>query len=76
MEKVNQHSTVEVSSADFEQVVSANVERDIQNELVLAPLFREIQMTSANQIIPIYQMLVMLSLHQQQSLVVQHHMVT
>jgi len=53
MEKVNQHSTVEVSSADFEQVVSANVERDIQNELVLAPLFREIQMTSANQILPI-----------------------
>ena len=53
LEKVNQHSTVEVSSADFEQVVSANVERDIQNELVLAPLFREIQMTSANQILPI-----------------------
>ena len=53
MEKVNQHSTVEVSSADFEQVVSANVERDIQNELVLAPLFREIQMSSANQILPI-----------------------
>ncbi len=53
MEKVNQHSTVEVSSADFEQVVSANIERDIQNELVLAPLFREIQMSSANQILPI-----------------------
>jgi Lhr-like helicase len=53
MEKVNQHSGVQVSSADFEQVVSTNIERDIQNELVLAPLFREIQMTSANQIIPI-----------------------
>jgi len=53
MEKVNAHSGVAVSSADFEQVVSTNIERDIQNELVLAPLFREIAMTSANMIIPI-----------------------
>ena len=53
MEKVNAHSGVGVSSADFEQVVSTNIERDIQNELVLAPLFREIPMTSANMIIPI-----------------------
>ena len=40
MEKVNTHSGVQVSSADFEQIVSTNIERDIQNELVLAPLFR------------------------------------
>ena len=53
MQKVNQHSGIDVSSADFEQIVSTNVERDIQNELVLAPLFREIPMTSANMIIPI-----------------------
>ena len=53
MEKVNVMSGVEVSSADFEQVVSNQIERDIQNELVLAPLFREIPMTSANMIIPI-----------------------
>ena len=53
MQKVNEHSGVQVSSADFEQIVSTNVERDIQNELVLAPLFREIPMTSANMIIPI-----------------------
>ena len=53
MEKVNAHSGVGVSSADFEQIVSTNIERDIQNELVLAPLFREITMTSANMIIPI-----------------------
>ena len=53
MEKVNQHSGVQVSSADFEQIVSTNIERDIQNELVLAPLFREVPMTSANMIIPI-----------------------
>ena len=53
MEKVNQQSGVEVSSQDFEQIVSTNIERDIQNELVLAPLFREIPMSSANMIIPI-----------------------
>ena len=53
MNKVNEHSGVAVSSADFEQIVSTNVERDIQNELVLAPLFREIVMSSANMIVPI-----------------------
>ena len=53
LEKVNAHSGVGVSSADFEQTVSTNIERDIQLELVLAPLFREIPMTSATQIIPI-----------------------
>jgi HK97 family phage prohead protease len=53
MQKVNAQSGVEVSSADFEQIVSTNIERDIQNELVLAPLFREIAMSSANMIIPI-----------------------
>tara|TARA_Y100001938_G_C8090812_1_gene434927 strand:- start:651 stop:2663 length:2013 start_codon:yes stop_codon:yes gene_type:complete len=53
MEKVNGHSGIDVSSADFEQTVSTNIERDIQNELVLAPLFREIAMTSATQILPI-----------------------
>jgi HK97 family phage prohead protease len=53
MQKVNAHSGVGVSSADFEQLVSTNIERDIQNNLVLAPLFREIAMNSANMIIPI-----------------------
>ena len=53
MTKINAHSGVGVSSADFEQTVSTNIERDIQNELVLAPLFREIPMTAANMIIPI-----------------------
>jgi len=53
IEKVNADSSVAVSSADFEQVVSTNVERDIQNELVLAPLFREVAMTSASMIMPI-----------------------
>ena len=53
MQKVNEHSGVAVSSADFEQTVSSNIERDIQMELVLAPLFREIAMQSATQILPI-----------------------
>ena len=44
LQKVNEHSGVQVSSADFEQEVSSNIERDIQLELVLAPLFREITM--------------------------------
>jgi HK97 family phage prohead protease len=53
MEKVNAHSSVQVSSADFEQEVSINIERDIQNELILAPMFREVAMNSASMIIPI-----------------------
>jgi len=53
LEKVNAMSGVGVSSADFEQTVSTNIERDIQLQLVLAPLFREIPMSSATQIIPI-----------------------
>lgn len=53
MEKVNAHSSVQVSSADFEQEVSTNIERDIQNELILAPMFREVAMNTASMIIPI-----------------------
>lgn len=53
LEKVNTHSSVSVSSADFEQEVSTNIERDIQNELILAPMFREISMNTASMIIPI-----------------------
>tara|TARA_Y100000004_G_scaffold184222_1_gene232995 strand:- start:459 stop:2474 length:2016 start_codon:yes stop_codon:yes gene_type:complete len=53
MEKVNAHSGVAVSSADFEQEVSTNVERDIQNELILAPLFKEIPMNAATMIMPV-----------------------
>lgn len=51
--KVNDHSGVEVSSEDFEQIVSTNIERDIQLELILAPMFRELPMTSATMILPI-----------------------
>lgn len=53
LEKVNAHSSVQVSSADFEQEVSTNIERDIQNELILAPMFREIAMNTASMILPI-----------------------
>jgi HK97 family phage prohead protease len=53
MEKVNTHSSVSVSSADFEQEVSTNIERDIQLELILAPMFREISMNTASMILPI-----------------------
>ena len=53
LKAVNAMSGVGVSSADFEQTVSTNIERDIQLALVLAPLFREIPMASATQIIPI-----------------------
>jgi HK97 family phage prohead protease len=53
IEKVNTHSSVSVSSADFEQEVSTNIERDIENELILAPMFREISMNSASMIVPI-----------------------
>lgn len=51
--KVNTDSGVEVSSADFEQIVSTNLQRDIELKLVLAPLFQEIAMTSATMILPI-----------------------
>jgi HK97 family phage prohead protease len=51
--KVNTQAGVQVSSQDFEQIVSTNVERDIQNELILAPLFREIAMNAASMILPI-----------------------
>lgn len=53
LEKANNHSSVRVSSDDFEQEVSTNIERDIQNELILAPMFREVAMTTASMILPI-----------------------
>lgn len=53
VEKANTWSGVEVSSDTFELTVSTNVERDIQLELVLAPMFREVEMKSASMIFPI-----------------------
>ena len=37
---------------DFEQTVSTAIERDVELELVLDPLFRKIQMTAASMVIP------------------------
>lgn len=53
LEKVNAHSSVTVSTDNFEREVSLNIEREIQLELILAPLFREIAMTSASMVLPI-----------------------
>ncbi len=52
-EKVNTSSSIDVSSNSYETVFSMNLMRDIQAELVIAPLFEEIPMTSANLTIPI-----------------------
>ena len=55
MEKVNLQSGVTVpnsATADFESIVSTAVERDIQLELVLDPLFRKMQMNAASMVVP------------------------
>lgn len=54
--KVNEMSGLAVSNttvAAYETLVSTSIERDIQNELILANLFREIPMTSAAMALPI-----------------------
>ena len=53
LEKVNAHSSVQVSTDNFEREVSTNIEREIQLELILAPMFREIAMNSASMVMPI-----------------------
>lgn len=53
VEKVNAHSSVALPSNLFETEASTTIERDIQNELVVAPLFREVLMNSANLTIPV-----------------------
>lgn len=53
MEKVNTFSTVQVSSDKYETIASTNIQRDIQNELVITPLFREIEMNAATMVLPI-----------------------
>jgi HK97 family phage prohead protease len=53
LEKVNAHSTVTVGSDALETTVGTNLEREIWNDLILAPLFREINMNSASMTIPI-----------------------
>lgn len=53
LEKFNTHSTVTVGNDNLETIVSTNIERDIWNSLILAPLFREIAMNSAQMTFPI-----------------------
>ena len=53
MKAVNSSSSITVSSDAYETVFSTNLIRDIQAKLVVAPIFREIPMTSANLTIPV-----------------------
>jgi HK97 family phage prohead protease len=52
LEKANGNSSVVVTD-NLEREVSTNIERDIQNELILAPMFREIAMNSASMVLPV-----------------------
>lgn len=55
--KISNFSGAEIPAAAsialFETIASTSIERDIQNELILATLFREIPMTSAAMTLPI-----------------------
>jgi HK97 family phage prohead protease/HK97 family phage major capsid protein len=53
MKAVNNSSSIQVSSESYETVFSTNLIRDIQAKLVVAPIFREIPMTSKQLTIPI-----------------------
>lgn len=53
MEKFNTHSTVTVGTDRLETTVTTNIERDIEAQLILKPLFREILMNSAQQSFPL-----------------------
>lgn len=50
---VNGSSSIAVSSEGYETEFSTNLMRDIQAKLIVAPLFTELAMTSANMTIPI-----------------------
>lgn len=53
IEKFNTQSTVTVGTDRLETTVGTQIEQDIWNQLILAPLFREINMTSAQMTFPI-----------------------
>lgn len=53
LEKFNTHSTVTVGTDRLETTVGTNIERDIENALILKPMFREINMSSAQMSFPI-----------------------
>ena len=43
----------EISTTDYEHIISTNIEREVQENLVVAPLFREIQLNAAQMTLPI-----------------------
>ena len=43
----------QISSTDYEHIISSNIEREVQENLVVAPLFREIQLKAAQMTLPI-----------------------
>lgn len=53
LKAVNTNSSVQVSSEAYEQEVLTTINRDIEAELVLKPLFREVQLRSASQLLTI-----------------------
>jgi len=56
MEKVNENGGVQVSAsttADFESTVSTAIEKDIELELVIDPMFRKLQMNAASMVVPL-----------------------
>jgi len=53
VQKVNSSSSATVSSDKYEQEVSTNLEKDIQEKLIVAPMFRAIDMNQATMVLPI-----------------------
>jgi len=43
----------QISSTDYEHIISTNIEKEVQENLVIAPLFREIQLNAAQMTLPI-----------------------
>lgn len=53
VQKLNTSSSATVSSDKYEQEVSTNLERDILEKLIVAPMFRTIDMNQATMVLPI-----------------------
>lgn len=53
LQKVNTYTGVEVASDHFETEVSTQIEQDIQYDLVLKPLFSELQLNAGTLVLPI-----------------------
>jgi HK97 family phage prohead protease/HK97 family phage major capsid protein len=43
----------QISSTDYEHIISNNIEKEVQENLVVAPLFREIKLNAAQMTLPI-----------------------